>query len=481
MKAIIYTRMSNEDRDKKKFSPVSQANDCKAYAKRNDIEIVGVLSDEISGVYPLEDRPGGRQLLAMAAQIDAVIVYRLDRLGRPDFATWDYGFVMNIISQLAQLGVQVHDIENGPIRNNLGDITMAFIKSLVSAEERKAIRKRTMDGRMDAARSGKWVGGGAMPFGLDRTVDGIIIHETEAATIRRAYDLYLKQNLSFNEIARLFTSEGIATKNGLSQWHPSTVTRMMTKRHVIGELWYKGVMVPCPAIVTDDEFAAVTGAKRAKFTRRDGATIHNYLLSGGRLKCTCGSTMGGVYKRPGNGKTYKYYTCASHSRRWMMSCTESPVNADNADVDVWAKMVQLFETGELRELVAAELKEQSAEVDDIAARRETLRKQAASKRRKIGVLLDAFADADPIIAEAKAKQIKQLSTEIQTLEREAGRLTVTDNTKLLNEIDTITEHVRAFVIEGGRSLRRDLLDAMGVQCYLVHQEGGRAINAEFFC
>ena len=81
MKAIGYVRVSTEDQAREGISLDNQESKIRAYADLNGFELVDVIKDEgLSG--KTMDRPGMNRINAMieAGEIEAVIVYKLDRL-----------------------------------------------------------------------------------------------------------------------------------------------------------------------------------------------------------------------------------------------------------------------------------------------------------------------------------------------------------------------------------------------------------------
>jgi putative DNA-invertase from lambdoid prophage Rac len=106
-RVAIYCRVSTSDQDCKR-----QERDLKAYAERENFEVVDVFKETLSGVRNARDkRPIEREKvmrLAQARKIDAVLVTELTRWGRStqdlmntlgDLSSWD-------VSLIAQTGLQ---------------------------------------------------------------------------------------------------------------------------------------------------------------------------------------------------------------------------------------------------------------------------------------------------------------------------------------------------------------------------------------
>lgn len=83
MKAIGYVRVSTEDQSREGISLNHQEDKLRTYASLNDLDLLEIIRDE--GVSGKDlDREGMNRLLEMVedGSIDAVIVYKLDRLSR---------------------------------------------------------------------------------------------------------------------------------------------------------------------------------------------------------------------------------------------------------------------------------------------------------------------------------------------------------------------------------------------------------------
>lgn len=74
---VLYARVSTTDQNVKQ-----QINALKEYAKRNNYNIIKIVSDEESGRKELFKRKKFKKLLSELDKYDAVLIYNLDRLTR---------------------------------------------------------------------------------------------------------------------------------------------------------------------------------------------------------------------------------------------------------------------------------------------------------------------------------------------------------------------------------------------------------------
>lgn len=80
----LYLRVSSEEYVER-MSIGTQEEFLKQYGDLYRLNVVGIYRDDgISGAVPMHERPAGGQLLkdAAAGELDVVLVYKLDRIGR---------------------------------------------------------------------------------------------------------------------------------------------------------------------------------------------------------------------------------------------------------------------------------------------------------------------------------------------------------------------------------------------------------------
>src|SRR5690349_14243396 len=85
VRVACYARVSTEDQAERQ-TIAAQTDFLSRYCDLHGLPVAGVYVDDgVSGAVPLEDRPEGRRLLqdAQEGAFSVVLVYRLDRLGRP--------------------------------------------------------------------------------------------------------------------------------------------------------------------------------------------------------------------------------------------------------------------------------------------------------------------------------------------------------------------------------------------------------------
>src|SRR5829696_7374819 len=175
----LYLRVStDEQRDRETIE--IQGDFLEQYRSLYELEVAEIYKDDgISGTIPLHERPGGRRLLkdAKEGKFAAVVVYKLDRLGRPLLV------IVDAHDRLQEAGVALRSATE-PIDTSTPSGRLIFQMLASFAEfDRESIRERTQAGLHRAFRAGKQMG--CIPYGYDVAPDGtFVVVEDEAREVR---------------------------------------------------------------------------------------------------------------------------------------------------------------------------------------------------------------------------------------------------------------------------------------------------------
>ena len=149
MKSIIYARFSTDQQSETSIE--DQVRICRARAKALGLEIVAVHADRaLSGATRVQDRPGGRAMLAdaMAGLFSVLVIESLDRLSR------DQVEQETIVRRLEHRGVRIigvsdsYDTESGESRKLLRGV-----RGMINETYLDDLRKKThrgLAGQIDA-------------------------------------------------------------------------------------------------------------------------------------------------------------------------------------------------------------------------------------------------------------------------------------------------------------------------------------------
>jgi site-specific DNA recombinase len=334
-RVACYVRVSTLAQKEEGYSIDEQIERLTAYCKAMDWRIVKIYTDAgYSGGNM--NRPALTDLIeaSQSRVIDAVVVYKLDRLSRSQRDT------LTIIEGFLDNGVDfVSMTENFDTSTPFGKATIGIL-SVFAQLEREQIKERCSLGRAGRAKEGKYRGGGYVPIGYDYSDGSLIINETEATQIREIHRLY-QQGESCRSIVMTMRERGITHKYGT--WEVYRVTRTLKNPLYAGYVTYKGEVFKGEhePIISEECFQRTMSVYEGKDTLKSPHIGRSML--GGLLFCgRCGARYG--ISRGGGSSTYQYYCC--HSRRKISPHMVKDPNCKNKN---WKKE-------ELEELVLGEIK-----------------------------------------------------------------------------------------------------------------------------
>lgn len=231
-KACVYTRVSTQEQANEGYSIEEQERMCKAAIESKGWIYVKTYSDPgISG--RTMDRPGLQQMIEdiKAGQIEAVVIYKLDRLSRKQRDT------MTIIEDI----FLKEDIALVSLNETLDTTTpwgraMIGILSSFNQMESENIQVRTSMGRAAKVKEGGYAGG-KPPIGY-RVVDGcLVIVPEEAEIVRTVFELR-KQGGTLIGIADELNKRGYKTKKGGAFLHSAVQTILNNEETYRGHYKY---------------------------------------------------------------------------------------------------------------------------------------------------------------------------------------------------------------------------------------------------
>lgn len=365
-RAAIYARVST-DGQAERSTIDNQIDACHAYIKRNGWEAVVVIKDEgVSGATPFADRPGGRELMALAEshEVDKVVILCADRLARNNEDIEAHNRLHRL---LAPAPARKTKKVASPWDGNGGEqyvlyVTQSFdgtpagemmltIFLAVAKYERSEIARRTRAGRERHVKEGQLYAAPIAPFGYRRTENKLIEEDPETApVVRQMFDL-AAGGLGAKAIGLRLDEMGIRPpmvdhprrKGQFANWNWSTIHKILRNPRYIGNGSYGGIEMPCPAIVDPLVFKQVQDGVALRKSRSKRATQHEYLL---QFLGACG-TCGGNLASQTNGNGWRNYYCfkRAHYPRELGPMHEGKKwrwHADEIEVKVVAELKRLL-------------------------------------------------------------------------------------------------------------------------------------------
>ncbi len=221
MKGLGYFRVSTSEQANEGISLENQKAKIEAYCKLHDIEIIGIIEDLGKSGKNL-NRDGIKELLRQIKNkdIEAIVVYKLDRLSRKVLDT------LTLIETFEKNNIAFHSInERIDTGSAMGRFFLNITASLAQME-RDLISERTKDVlQMKISNNER---AGQIPYGWALSEDGktLIENSKEQRAIRLIKELNDKR-YSLRAICKELTEKGHKPQG--KKWHPKTV-RSILKR-----------------------------------------------------------------------------------------------------------------------------------------------------------------------------------------------------------------------------------------------------------
>ncbi len=488
-RAAIYCRVSSAGQEDN-FSLETQRAGATKLAVERGYTVVGSFTDVHSGS-ELFERP---QLTALrhairAGSVDIVIAHAIDRVSRNQT---HLGFLLSELDHYeVQLELVTETLEDTPEGRLLQSV-----RGFVAEMERLKIIERTRRGSRARVDSGKPMGGGRAPYGLqwaDAEKSKLIVDDEVLPILLRIFESVLAGQ-SLRSLAADLTRSGIPTPTGKNpRWEVSSVQSILSNPIYTGRAFayrwkqerkrgrFKTSIKPedewvplpdgvAPRIISEETSAAIKArlAHNKAMAPRNCVNPEAVLLRGGFGRCGyCGRPLA-VTRRQGGRYLYRCHPVA----REREGCPSFGTSAVILDSAVWEK-VELVLTNP--GIISSELDRRSSAdnlSDDLRAIDRRL-KDVESRRGRLARAIAALDDEDasaPILLELKslADTTKQLTAERQAIERRRDDEDA-DRAKLMTLLDwckVVSERLASL----DWTEKRMILEALGVTVRLYRAD-----------
>jgi site-specific DNA recombinase len=322
------------------------------------------------------DRPAYQSMLAAAAagEIEAVYVWKFDRLGR------DAEELLRARRMLEAAGVRLVSLTEGEAESTL----VYGVRALVAQEEREKISQRTSMGMAAAAAAGR-PNGGPRRYGFDQREGTLTPRPDEVEFVQKMFEL-AREGKSQATIAREINAAGGRTAQGYP-WSQPRIGQVLRDRIWLGKLRNQAGEFQVMEPVIDPELWEAVQRTMGSAGERRGKPSERFLLSHGLLRCgRCGSPMRVRSERKDYGP-YDHYSCAGR-RSGASECDQPAVRREYVDKAVleYFRLVALDVEGTCAQL-AGERDRRLAEVDARGGRARKVLAEAERQQERLDGLL----------------------------------------------------------------------------------------------
>lgn len=456
-RAGVYVRISvSRDADKEVSLDV-QEDRARAYCDTHGWEVVDVYADRgISGFKDVE-RPQYERLLrdVEAGQLDAVVVFKIDRFAR---SLREFVRYMDVFKEHGTVFASVNDsvdTSTATGRAILGVIT------IFAELESESLSLRRTEMTLQRAKLGQVTKGGRRPFGYE--ADRVTVRGDEAALIKEAAARFL-DGQSLRSIAIDWNKRGIVTTTG-GLWSGHTIAQCLRNPRIAGYRVHKGTAYKSDiiqAVVSEDEFvhlAAVLGDAKRRAPRK---TVARHLLSSLLICQQCGAPM----KIRGEDWSTNKLRYACVKREDATNCGSVTILAAKTEAQVLEDVVAMIDSGALQRVGSDVDLATLMQATEAALREDQDRLEQLSRDHYVGddgfrLSRDEYIAARVPLTERVAQQERDLAA----LKRKAAT-----NTRAIPSSEA---ELRAWWGEADLGSRRALLEAvlLGVIVYPVRHRG----------
>ena len=402
MKVALYARVSTEQQIENYSIPL-QKERIKAFCtSKGWDEITEYVDAGYSGSNL--NRPALEQLQKdiKSKKINAVIVYRLDRLSRSQRDTLYLIEEMFLPNNVEFISISETIDTSTPFGR-----AMIGVMSVFAQLERETITERLRSGRLKMVKDeGLWAGGSdASPYGYTRLKRGkLVVNEEERQHIVRIFEEYVTLK-SYIKVQKKLEKEGFSP---LPEYR---IITLLKNRLYIGEVsfageWFKGSHEP---IISVDLFNAAQKVNE-HFKGYNYGKIKNNVF---RQKVICGCCGETYYsysiKDKKTGATYYYMVCRRRKlpARYESKCFNRNLKRSDLEEEIFNRIKNLETSGEI------EFTKKTEPID--------YEKKIKSIDDKINKLLDLYMDdrlpketLDAKLADFNAQKEKLLTQSKET-------------------------------------------------------------------
>ena len=512
-RAVLYARVSGDDRSADGRNLAGQLDMCRAYAQERSFQIVAELHEDDQGACgAILELPQLNRVrdLARSRAFDVLVVREIDRLSR------SLPKQLLLEEEFRRQGIEIEYVL-GEYPDTPEGTLMRHVKASIAEFERLKIRERIVRAREAKVRAGSVVGGHA-PFGYRLVKIGsrftLEVNEPEAEIVRQIFRWYTEGEcpLSARQVHKRLHQlkipspvdlrpEGRSKKRGYGEWCPASVAQILANQTYSGT-WHWGktthrngkwirtepsarIAVEVPAIISPETWEAAIARRSDAKARARGMTRRRYLLAG-IISCgLCGVRVAGVPQ----SATRTYYACRARDKSrlaYSHTCNLPRFRCEALEAAVWAWAKSLLLNPAALEIGLAALRLQSeSQRAPLSERIQAIDRRLATHRHQSAQLLDQYLAGT--VTEESLHNLRQSSDDRHTdLLRERATLLSQLETQqpqdesALRNLQSFAEQVCERLAAGDdEELRRTVIETLDVRVRLT-MEGSQKL-AEVRC
>ena len=229
LRLAAYCRVSSDSSDQL-HSFAAQIKYYTEYCQRHpEYKFVDIYADEGVTGTSMEKRDDFRRMLRDCRQglIDRIIVKSMSRFAR------NTEEMLTALRALEEMEVSVYFEEQGLDTRSMNSEMFATFPGMIAQQESISISQNMRWSYQKRMNSGEF-NCCAPAYGFDLIDGELVINETEAAVIRRIFDLYL-QGVGMQKIADRLNADEVSRRYDQEKWYHTTVNYVLTNERYMGD------------------------------------------------------------------------------------------------------------------------------------------------------------------------------------------------------------------------------------------------------
>lgn len=499
-RAVLYARVSGDDRNNATSSIEGQLADCRAYAVERGYTMVGEYFEEpnkqTSGADWLPELDRILQL-APGKGFDVLVCRDVSRLARNRFKQLSTEIALQSYGVTVEYAVGRY--EDSPEGRSLKGLVSEFAEY-----ERERIRTLTHNGRLRSVAAGNVLVGHRPPYGYRvESVDGkrtLVISEQEASIVRTIFDLYVNNLYSLQRICDYLDSYEVPRPTGRSgAWSVGTVRNILINEAYTGKWRYRKTKrvtktrtqarppeewleAAIPAVVSEELFAAVQLRREANKREQGRQRRRDYALAGMLTCAHCGKAVVGIARQE-----RRFYVCGARRdsvKRYGFRCNSGWTPAQDLEAAVWGWIRSLLlEPEKLRQAIEDYQTQQQEQIQPLLAMLESnqmrLNELEKEKARLIGACAKGVLSLDELAVQKTGldKAIADLGQAIAMLRAEAEPNL--PSAERIETIEAVAAELRDTLHQADNDLKkqREIYQLLTVQVTVRHENEQRWVTA----
>ncbi len=389
---FLYARKSTDVEDKQVRSIEDQIAELRAFAEKENLEIVDVLIEKQSAKIP--GRPIFNEMIKRIEKGEAqgILAWHPDRLARNSV---DGGKIIYLIDcgRIAALKFPQFWFEPTPQGKFMLNIAFGQSKYYVDS-----LSENTKRGLRQKVRRGEYPSLAPVGYINDSRTKTVVVDKKRAPIIRQAFELYAEGNHRLENISDFLAQNKIVSKSG-KKIHITRTTFILSNPFYCGLFRYAGEIHEgkYEPIIAKKLFDKVQEVLKQRGRPRHKSKIEPQVFCG-LLRCgACGMMITGEYRvkkqKNGNEHYYTYYHCTK--KRKDFKCPEPCIRQEKLDEQISSLLQKVSLRPDWAEKLQTRLeKDKKESAQSVSAFVQEAREKIKIITTKLQRLLDGYLEQD---------------------------------------------------------------------------------------